>query len=257
MKSLFQRFGLSFLSAVACFCLGPMDSSAAILAMQPMSPYRIEVPYGSLKGSHDLQFPGLNGPLITIYDNGYGSRGNKYFDFYTGSQRLNLLVITRNQSNALRWPDILESTSAALAGHYSVGQSVPFPYGNTFDRGPSQPDSWGTLTWEYSSPIYSNSGYVGDVERSELAFYTAPLFGFPGEPVDRGFVGLAFERADGQFNYGWIHFQSVSQSELVIDRWAWETEPGVPILTGAIPEPMSLGCIALGLGLGRRWRRSR
>ena len=60
------------------------------------------------------------------------------------------------------------------------------------------------------------------------------------------YIGVEFLAADG-IHYGWIQYTGYSHPENglpamlvpggVINSWAWETQSGVPIVAGAIPEP--------------------
>jgi hypothetical protein len=75
----------------------------------------------------------------------------------------------------------------------------------------------------------------------------------------RGYVGLEFELDDG-IHYGYMDLQVFSAPAPGgrLYGWAWETQPGVPILTGAIPEPSTSVCFLLGgmVWAGLRSRKS-
>jgi len=72
------------------------------------------------------------------------------------------------------------------------------------------------------------------------------------------YIGLEFAAADG-IHYGWIQYVGYSHPEKglgyyvpggFIDSWAWETQPGLPIIAGAVPETshtvlFGVGCILL------------
>ena len=63
----------------------------------------------------------------------------------------------------------------------------------------------------------------------------------------RAYAGFEFER-DGQKHYGYFDWSMAEQSTgFTLHGWAWETEPGRPIIAGAVPEP---GCVALSLLAG-------
>jgi len=67
-------------------------------------------------------------------------------------------------------------------------------------------------------------------------------------------LGLEFEIA-GQTHYGWIEIESIQDFGPVrFHRWAYESEAGMPINAGAIPEPSTglLLCLSLAACLRRR-----
>lgn len=80
-----------------------------------------------------------------------------------------------------------------------------------------------------------------------------------------GYLGFEFPLEDG-VHYAWVHFDasanvrnsdgSIRGIGGYIDGWAWETTPGLGIVTGAIPEPSISLFAALSLsGLMLRRRR--
>ncbi len=65
--------------------------------------------------------------------------------------------------------------------------------------------------------------------------------------MTEGFVGITF-KPDGQTRYGWLHFIDdpvASPAHLTLVDWAYESTPGVGIMT--VPEPSA--CALAGLGL--------
>ncbi len=66
------------------------------------------------------------------------------------------------------------------------------------------------------------------------------------------YIGVEFATANG-IHYGWIQYTGYSHPVNglpampvpggVINSWAWETQPGVPIIAGAIPEPSTVAYI--------------
>lgn len=74
--------------------------------------------------------------------------------------------------------------------------------------------------------------------------------------VNSSFVGLEFLQ-DGETHYGWVEiaprFRLNHHARVV--SWAYESEPGVPIMAGAIPEPSSVLLTLLGVPFLLRRRR--
>ncbi len=92
---------------------------------------------------------------------------------------------------------------------------------------------------------------------------------------ENAFIGVEFMAADG-VHYGWIQFQGFSHPDTVIDTaigqfhppagtlgglvnsWAYESEPGKPIIAGAVPEPSSALLFTAGVTISffRRKRKT-
>lgn len=79
------------------------------------------------------------------------------------------------------------------------------------------------------------------------------------------YISVAFE-VEGEIHYGWIHyigFDSPDNDYILpgvpggfINAWAWETEPGKPIVAGGVPEPQTaLLALAGSLALASCRRR--
>jgi hypothetical protein len=78
------------------------------------------------------------------------------------------------------------------------------------------------------------------------------------------YIGVEFMAADG-IHYGWIQYVGYSHPEKglghylpggFIDSWAWETQPGVSIVAGTIPEPSSITLLVVSaLSLMKRRRK--
>lgn len=75
--------------------------------------------------------------------------------------------------------------------------------------------------------------------------------------TERGFLGVAFIApvAPAEVRAGWIDIEI--GNGIQIYRYAYETEPGVPIVAGAVPEPPSLVLLATGAAGLAALRRKR
>jgi hypothetical protein len=80
----------------------------------------------------------------------------------------------------------------------------------------------------------------------------------PWHGVQNGLLGFSFDVA-GETHYGWVRMSDVSQTAFILHDWAYETQPGLGINAGVVPEPGTMALFACGLGvLGwSRWRKKR
>jgi hypothetical protein len=94
--------------------------------------------------------------------------------------------------------------------------------------------------------------------------------------AENAYIGVEFMAADG-IHYGWIQYQGYSHPDTLFDTaiglfhppagalgglvnsWAYETEPGKPIIVGAVPEPSYSILFVMGLStlLTKRRRQGR
>ena len=103
----------------------------------------------------------------------------------------------------------------------------------------------------------------------EILVYVTVIEDPPEDPIEhplwpesgqRGYMGIAFDIA-GKMHYGWIDlYVNFFSPDVVVYGWAYESEPGVPIIagaTGAVPEPSTLALMGLGLFgfYARRFRK--
>ena len=112
-------------------------------------------------------------------------------------------------------------------------------YGNYFVVGGASGD-----------PIPSGSAWAS------YGFAYLPYYG--GTALSEGlatYLGVRFDLGAG-FQYGWI---GVVRTGFELDAFAWgyETDAGVPIAAGAVPEPSSLALLAFGAGAVTTRRRRR
>ena len=70
----------------------------------------------------------------------------------------------------------------------------------------------------------------------------------------RGYLGMEF-LIDGQVHYGWMDLDNYNWNQTEIRGWAYETEPGKPILAGSVPEPSTLLLVCATLGSCLFFRR--
>ena len=66
--------------------------------------------------------------------------------------------------------------------------------------------------------------------------------------VTNGYLGVSFTAADG-IHYGWVQITSYPDMRAHIHSWAYESQPGVSILAGAVPEPTTIELLLLGSGV--------
>lgn len=68
------------------------------------------------------------------------------------------------------------------------------------------------------------------------------------------FLGFEFERL-GERHYGYAEVTGINGDGLIISGLAWESEPGVGIRAGAIPEPSNFVLLVVGILGVLVWRR--
>lgn len=119
---------------------------------------------------------------------------------------------------------------SGYVGQYAAGELI----------GGSQSFGWGTLgkAWYFNGGPYHANSYYG-----------------PWGLNDVGYMGVALNLG-GQVHYGWVQVRIEGAYTATVLGMAYEDQPGVPILTGAIPEPASAtALLALGASGFALWRR--
>ena len=125
------------------------------------------------------------------------------------------------------------------------------------------------VTWYDSQPFPLSSGALIGADSPDLFPQYGTLSGWQSHPIGipgaaslhvrynigssgfflgtRGYLGMEF-LIDGQVHYGWMDLDNYQWNQTEIHGWAYESEPGKPILAGAIPEPSSmlLACVTAG-----------
>jgi hypothetical protein len=109
------------------------------------------------------------------------------------------------------------------------------PLDDGFKIGPESGD--GSLDW-----FGTNTDFATLVSVFEGP--SGPVYGgrFAGQ---RAYIGVEFGAADGT-HYGWIDIYVASGAYAEVYGWAYETDPGVSIIAGAIPEPSTMLLFAAG-----------
>lgn len=111
------------------------------------------------------------------------------------------------------------------------------------------------LAWRSSDLLggYVSPGeiaFVGIVQCLDSGCYSM----WPPGAATRGFIGIEFQLADG-LHYGYFDIVlSGDAAGAALLGWAYETQPGVPILAGAVPEP-STWALLVGGGVLMVWFR--
>lgn len=106
----------------------------------------------------------------------------------------------------------------------------------------ASPDPW--VGWHNDDSTRASATLAGTI--SDVRF---------GEFINRGpvellYLGVRFER-EGAAHYGWIAFNGSGAlgRYIYVHGWAYESEPGVGLIAGQVPEPVALLMLAGGSAL--------
>lgn len=114
------------------------------------------------------------------------------------------------------------------------------------------------------SPLWASADFLGGhVELGENSFLGIVIVMSTGSASDfngRGVIGIEFEAEDG-IHYGYIDISAgPGYAGITLYGWAYESQPGVSILAGQVPESSSAIFVACGTALlvtkRRRERRT-
>jgi hypothetical protein len=161
--------------------------------------------------------------------------GIGHFNWMSSIPEIGLsLDVARNSNNQTG----IESTPSSFQ-QFNVPTATPI-LGAVPNNGQVEWDS-GTY---FLQPLAANAVIPSGAgwNRTAYAYYTGYGYAMPaGVPA---YLGVRFNLGQGN-QYGWI---GVIREGHGLDAFAWgyETQPGVPIPAGAIPEPGSLAMLALG-----------
>ncbi len=190
---------------------------------------------------------GLAGVAIMVFTAAAGASpirfdnpsGEGHFEWFGGSQNdpigLDVTLPADEQTGA--WGDGILSfgqmNNPPTTGHVAA-------YWNTSGLQVGGDGDYALIGVDAGDPIPSGSAWKGNGE----IYYEGYGSQLPeGVPT---YLGVYFPVDDGT-HYGWIGV--VRQNTLELDAFAWgyETEAGVPIAAGAVPEPGTLSLLACGL----------
>ena len=119
----------------------------------------------------------------------------------------------------------------------NIGGSVA-PLASGFSIG--QDSAAGSLQWLGKIP---GAPYETDFNTLIQCFDVGCTGDFRGQ---QAYMGVEFQRASGT-HYGWVSlYVDWFAPVAVIDSWAWETRPGIPIFAGAVPEPSTWALLVGG-----------
>lgn len=109
------------------------------------------------------------------------------------------------------------------------------------------------IRWTSSDIV---DGYVSPDEFVGTSIIQVFFSGHNTQFTERSVIGIEFEADDG-IHYGYFDISPAPfiAPRITLHGWAWETQPGVPILAGRVPEPSAVilaGVATVSLLLRRR-----
>ena len=179
---------------------------------------------------------------------------------YSGPQNLALPTVGGGQ---LYLNFVSHATIAAVPGQTGFDWDIA-PYGG----GQTNQSSYALVTVTIDNVTSANLaagtdigsgstllGAAGGVQTVSIPNNTTGIIGFKFNPASTD--GFNPAPNDTPTNYGWFRLEVNTTTGGKIVDWAYETTPNASIKAGAVPEPSSLGCLALGAAGIRTLRRRR
>lgn len=158
-------------------------------------------------------------------------------------------------NGAPNWLDITlaPSQQTGVSNGSSVSQ-LSDAFGNMHDAGTPASAAWvfaTTLGFAWTAPLHS--GWVLATGTGDMDWLPSAIHSSAGQSFfpDNARRYMGVRTAAGQ--YGWVEVQRSGDS-LTAFAWAYETQPGVPIVTGEVPAPGVGVVLAVGVvgAVGRR-----
>ena len=140
-------------------------------------------------------------------------------------------------------------------GHDIGGPITPLESGYAIGSALLPGSNW-PLLWASSDFL---GGYVSPGENSFTGIVSVLTSGSSTDFRGRAPIGVEFAAADG-LHYGYLDISAgPGYGGFTFYGWAYESQPGVPIVAGAVPEPSSLLLASSGLlaVASKRWRNAR
>lgn len=150
-----------------------------------------------------------------------------------------LLDMNGDGSTDLRFDYVMDFTVQTQGGSavtvipqppYSILDAAPIATGSAIASG----STWGSGT--YPLVDWESIPGVGLMGAGSWAF------------VSNGYLGVSFTATDG-IHYGWVQVSSYDTMGAHINSWAYESQPGVGIAAGVVPEPSTVTLFIIGFSI--------
>lgn len=214
--------------------------------------------YGAAAGA--VAFAGSASADIMVYDNG----GAGWVMDLNGEIRFNV----NGSINPLNWDLGFDNANSSTVTYFydpSLGSSIASTYRfqnrSIIRNGVSPLNGVNGQRLDYGAAI--NAG-IGWGSRQQFSSYGAGDDGWTvsGGALSTGYVGLRFDMTGGNVRYGWAEITlsdpgsiPFDDQTITLNRFAIEEDLNTPVSAGVVPEPSTLGLLALGaIGL-LRFRR--